>query len=222
MIEISHVYFSYTGHAPWVLQDLSLSVPQGSYISILGENGCGKSTLMRLILGFLTPARGRITCQARRIGYVPQRSDFTNSAFPITVWEVMDSYRRLLHIKDPAATMHALAMTGTESLRNRLMGTLSGGQHQKVLLARALLGAPDLLILDEPSTGVDVKGQNEIYQLLSDFHKREGLTILAVEHNLPKAMGNSDHLYCIEEGTGTLHLPSQYHPYLTEKGELHA
>ena len=203
MIELSHILFSYSGLPPWVLDDVSLSVPKGSYISILGENGSGKSTLMRMILGFVKPIAGHVRLSTRRIGYVPQRTGGNNSDFPITVFEMMDSYRRLLRIHDPHAVRQALSLTRTEDLSRRLMGTLSGGQRQRVLIARALLGQPDLLLLDEPSTGVDVPNQNEIYRLLSRLHKEEDLTILSIEHNLPAARTVSDALFVLKNGKGS-------------------
>lgn len=203
MIKLSHILFSYSGLPPWVLNDVSLSVPKGAYISILGENGSGKTTLMRMILGFIKPVAGQVRLSTRRIGYVPQRTGGENSAFPITVQEAMDSYRRLLHIHDPQAVSRALALTKTNDLSRRLMGTLSGGQRQRVLIARALLGAPDLLLLDEPSTGVDVPSQGDIYRLLSHLHKDKGLTILSIEHNLPAARAVSDALFILENGKGS-------------------
>lgn len=219
MITLSHIHFSYTGRAPWVLDDISLFVPKGTYISILGENGCGKSTLMRLMLGFLKPVSGTVSLGARRIGYVPQRSDFNNVDFPITVREMMDAYRHLLHINDPAATAHALSLTETADLAPRLMGTLSGGQRQRVLIARALLGCPDLLLLDEPSTGVDSRSQKEIYALLAALHQKQGMTILSIEHNLPAALALSDALFCMDHGHGTI-LPPEDYPQRRKKESI--
>lgn len=154
MLDIENLYFSYTGREPWLLENISLHVPKGSYISIVGNNGSGKSTLLKLILHFLEPVKGTIRCEARRIGYVPQMPS-RDHAFPITVAEVIHSYGKLLHLKS-ISVKDVLSVTGMEDYRGELMGNLSGGQHQKVLIARALMGSPDLLILDEPSTGVDL------------------------------------------------------------------
>ncbi|HCM22980.1 MAG TPA: metal ABC transporter ATP-binding protein, partial [Ruminococcaceae bacterium] len=96
MIQVKDLTFSYTGSPPYVLNQLNLEIPDGAYVSIVGENGCGKSTLMRLILKFLKPTSGQILSSAKRIGYVPQKNSASEDGFPITVFEMMDSYRKLL------------------------------------------------------------------------------------------------------------------------------
>lgn len=202
MLDIENLYFSYTGREPWLLEDISLHVPKGSYISIVGNNGSGKSTLLKLILRFLAPVKGTIRCEARRIGYVPQMPS-RDHAFPITVAEVIHSYGKLLHLKS-ISVKDVLSVTGMEDYRGELMGNLSGGQHQKVLIARALMGSPDLLILDEPSTGVDLASQREIYGELSRLNREKGLTVLAVEHNMEEAGRVSSGLYHVDGGKGHL------------------
>ena len=96
MLSIEHLYFSYQGQPPYVLNDLNLHIHSGDYISIVGDNGCGKSTLLRLILGFLTPVKGSIKRSTNNIRYVSQKNDFSHAGFPITVKEILDSYRKLL------------------------------------------------------------------------------------------------------------------------------
>ncbi len=209
MVNVEHLRFSYTGFAPYTLDDVHLEIEDGEYVSILGENGSGKSTLARLILGFIKPVSGRITVTARRIGYVPQKHE-TNAAFPITVFEMLNSYRRLLKIREKAVVPLALAQVHMETFSGRLMGTLSGGQAQKVRLARALMGDPDLLILDEPSTGVDVGSQKEIYALLKDLNREKGITVVSIEHNLQAAIANSTLIYHLAGGHGHLCTPEQY------------
>ena len=163
MIETENLCFSYTGSPPYVLDDVSLKIGDGDYVSVLGENGCGKSTLIRLILHFLKPTCGTIVSHAKRVGYVPQKNDFSNPDFPITVYEMLDSYRRLLEIEDKSVVEKSLSLVGMGKFRHALMGSLSGGQSQKVRIARAIMGEPDLLVLDEPSTGVDLASRKEIY-----------------------------------------------------------
>lgn len=217
MLQIDHLYFSYTGKPPWLLEDISLHVPRGAYISIVGNNGSGKSTLLKLILGFLHPVKGTILSHARRIGYVPQMPS-RDHAFPITVAEVIHSYGKLLHLKS-FSVKETLAVTGMEDAANELMGNLSGGQHQKVLIARALMGQPDLLILDEPSTGVDLASQREIYGELSRLNREKQLTVLAVEHNMEEAGRVSTGLYHIDEGRGHLCSVSHYiEEYIKKEG----
>jgi zinc transport system ATP-binding protein len=209
-IETNELYFSYTGLPPYLLNGINLEIKDGDYVSILGENGCGKSTLMKLILGFLKPTKGTIVIQTKRIGYVPQKNDFSNSSFPITVYEMLNAYQKLLKIKNKEVISDVLQKVGMSSFTDSLMGTLSGGQSQKILIARALMGNPDLLILDEPSTGVDIGSQKEIYSFLTSMNKNSGITIVSVEHNLDAAISNSTLIYHVSNGSGHLCTPEKY------------
>lgn len=210
MIQAKNLYFSYTGSPPYVLGGIDLTIHRGEYVSVVGENGCGKSTLMRLILNFLKPTSGTIVSRAGRIGYVPQRNDFSNSGFPITVYEMLNSYRRLLKLKGRNIPQKSLERVGMSAFSGFLMGNLSGGQTQKILIARALIGDPDLLILDEPSTGVDIGSQKEIYGFLREINRRNQITIVSVEHNLEAAVSNSTLIYHLINGKGHLCSPRQY------------
>lgn len=210
MIQAEKLYFSYTGSPPYVLDGLDLDIRDGSYVSVVGENGSGKSTLMRLILKFLTPTSGTITARAKRIGYVPQKNDFSNTGFPITVYEALDSYRRLLKIRDRSVVTERLRQVGMADFSGALMGNLSGGQSQKILIARALMGEPDLLILDEPSAGVDVASQKEIYGFIRALNRDNRITVVSVEHNLDAAVANSTSIYHLVNGRGHLCSPRQY------------
>lgn len=219
MIQANHLYFSYTGSPPYVLDGIDLTIRDGEYISVMGENGCGKSTLIRLILGFLKPTKGTVSSSAGKIGYVPQKSDFVNSGFPITVGELLNSYRRLLKIRKAGTVDQALGLVGMRPYRNVLIGALSGGQQQKILIARALMGNPDLLILDEPSTGVDLQGQKEIYGFLSRLNHNRGITIVSIEHNLDAAINNSTRIYHLANGKGHFCTPEKYaSEFLTSRG----
>ncbi|ATW25459.1 metal ABC transporter ATP-binding protein [Candidatus Formimonas warabiya] len=210
MIEIENLFFSYTGSPPYILEGIDLEIRDGEYVSVVGENGSGKSTLLRLILKFIKPTSGKIISPSKRIGYVPQKKDFSNSDFPITVYEALNSYRRLLKIKNKDVIMENLEQVGMSNFMNALMGTLSGGQSQKILIARALMGSPDLLILDEPSTGVDITSQKEIYGILKKTNQENGITIVSVEHNLDAAVSNSTSIYHLLGGQGHLCTPQQY------------
>lgn len=209
-IQTNELYFSYTGLPPYLLNGIDLEIKDGAYVSILGENGCGKSTLMKLILGFLKPTKGTIVTEAKQIGYVPQKNDFSNSSFPITVCEMLNAYRKLLKIKNKEVIFDVLQKVGMSSFKDSLMGTLSGGQSQKIFIARALMGNPDLLILDEPSTGVDIGSQKEIYHFLTSINKKNGITIVSVEHNLDAAISNSTLIYHLSNGKGHLCTPEKY------------
>jgi len=210
VISTKDLVFSYSGSPPYVLNGLNLDISKGEYISVVGENGCGKSTLMRLILGFLKPCAGTISTAAKRIGYVPQKSDLSNSSFPITVFESLNAYRKLLKIRDKNEIDLVLKQVAMGDYKKALIGTLSGGQAQKVLIARALLGNPELLILDEPSSGVDVSSQTEIYSFVKRINRENGITVVSVEHNLDAAIENSTSIYHLMNGHGHLCTPEQY------------
>lgn len=210
MVEVKDVFFSYTGLPPYVLSGLNIDVPEGEYLSIVGENGSGKSTLIRLMLNFIKPTSGTVTSSSKRVGYVPQKNDFFNSAFPITVYEMLNSYRKLLKVKDRNAVNKTLERVGMTDFKNALAGTLSGGQYQKILIARALLGEPDLLILDEPSSGVDANSQDELYRFISKINRENGITVVSVEHNLDAAVSNSTTIYHLVNGQGHICTPRQY------------
>ena len=220
MIIIENLFFKYTGQTPYTLSGVNLLVPKDSYISIVGNNG-GKSTLLKLILGFLSPTTGTIQIKTNKIGYVPQRQEF-NSAFPITVQEVIYSYGKLLHMKN-INVCEILSITQMQDFKNQLVGDLSGGQYQRMLIARALMGTPDLLVLDEPSTGVDISSQKEIYKILRELNKNKKLTILSVEHNLYAATESSSMIYHLSDGKGHLCTPQNYlKEYIAKEGFPHA
>jgi zinc transport system ATP-binding protein len=210
MIKAENLYFSYTGAPPYILRGLNLELKDGEYVSVVGDNGSGKSTLLKLLLRLLKPTGGSIDVAAGRIGYVPQKSDAASSGFPITVREVLDSYRHLLKLKNRGIIAESLNLVGLGSSEGALMGTLSGGQNQKVMIARALMGNPDLLVLDEPSTGVDSGSQKEIYGIIRSLNKEKGMTIVSVEHNLVAAISNSTLIYHLAGGHGHICTPAQF------------
>jgi zinc transport system ATP-binding protein len=210
MIRSENLCFSYNGSAPYILDNISLYIKDGEYVSILGENGSGKSTLIKLMLKLLKPTRGTIVCDTRRIGYVPQKNDFSNAQFPITVYEMLNSYRKLLRIKGKNDIIESLNWVRMSEYKDALVGTLSGGQCQKIFIARALIGNPQLLILDEPSTGVDANSQKEIYGFIKKVNSENGITIVSVEHNLDAAIKNSTLIYHLSAGHGHLCTPQKY------------
>jgi zinc transport system ATP-binding protein len=177
-----------------VLQGLSLSVHEGDFLAVLGPNGGGKTTLLRVILGLEKPSSGTVTVfgeppghASNRIGYVPQRL-FFDREFPISAWEVVMmgrlSSKKLMQRydrDDRQKASEALDITGISALRNRRIGALSGGELQRVLIARALAGEPELLLLDEPTASVDPEMKTTIYDLLDKL--REQHTIVLVTHD---------------------------------------
>ncbi len=218
MLEISHLSFAYE-QGPYILQDLNFTLSDGSYVAIVGENGCGKSTLIKLILGLLSPTAGTIHSTFKKPAYVPQPTDMVNKQFPITVYEVLDYTRQVLHIKDKKATHRALARMNIEFLQDHLIGALSGGQFQKVMIARALLGHPDLLIFDEPSTSMDMKSQADLYPLIHELNQKQGITIITVEHNLRYAASQAMTFFHMRDKRGHFCTPQDYiKEYLQENG----
>lgn len=210
MITAERLYFRYSPGDPYALEDVSLHVGKGAYLSIVGENGSGKSTLVRLALGLLKPSSGSISRASRLTGYVPQRKDFLGSQFPITVFEMLDSYRALLKIKDKRVVETNLERMRMEGYRKSLVGSLSGGQIQRVFIVRALIGSPDLLILDEPSAGVDARSQGEIYSAILELNRKDGITVVSVEHNLDAAVANSTLIFHMTKGRGHMCDPESY------------
>lgn len=209
MIDLQHVYFAYE-HGQYLLEDVNMTIRDGDYISVVGENGSGKSTLIKLILGLLSPSRGSISNTYRHRAYVPQRFETLNSQFPITVWEVLNCYRQVLHLKHKEIIRDCLEQMNVYSLKDQLIGNLSGGQCQKVLIARALMGHPDLLIFDEPSTGIDVRSQEELYPFIKYLNENKGVTVITVEHNLKFAVRNSTKMFHVVGGRGHFCSPKAY------------
>lgn len=204
MIKISDLNFRYDKSSPLVLKNINLDIPKGIYLSVIGENGSCKTTLIKLILGLLSPVSGSIQLHTSKVSYVPQRVETFNSEFPISVYEILKTHAKALHLDVKSAVKDALDKVNMADYKNSLIGNLSGGQQQRIFIARALMGNPDLIILDEPSTGVDVKNQKEIYSILSSYNKEHNTTIISIEHNLDTALNYSTHILKIKDGSITL------------------
>ena len=204
MIKISDLNFRYDKSSHLVLKNINLDIPKGIYLSVIGENGSCKTTLIKLILGLLSPVSGSIQLHTSKVSYVPQRVETFNSEFPITVYEILKTHAKALHLDVKSAVKDALDKVNMVDYKNSLIGNLSGGQQQRIFIARALMGNPDLIILDEPSTGVDVKNQKEIYSILSSYNKEHDTTIISIEHNLETALTYSTHILEIKDGSITL------------------
>lgn len=179
--------------AATVLDRVDLTVAPGEIVTIVGPNGSGKSTLLRALLGMLRPASGRVLRRAGlRIGYVPQRLA-VDPGLPMTVARFLSLPRR-----QPGAQVRAaLARCGIAGLGGRQMAALSGGELQRAQLARALLAAPELLVLDEPTQGLDQSGQAEFYRLIGELRREVGCAVLMVSHDLHVVMAASDRVVCL-------------------------
>lgn len=191
LIAADHICVRY-GDAE-VLHDVSLKLDPAEIVTILGPNGSGKSTLLRALLGILPVAEGRILRQAGlRVGYVPQRLQI-DQTMPITVRRFLSLPVR---VTDQAAA-EALARVGMAGQEASQMTRLSGGQLQRVLLARALLARPQVLMLDEPTQGLDQPGEAAFYRLIEEVRRDTGAAVLMVSHDLHVVMAASDRVICL-------------------------
>jgi zinc transport system ATP-binding protein len=184
---LEHVSFAYE-HGALVLRDVDLTVDRGEFVAIAGPNGGGKTTLLRLILGLEQPTAGHVHVALQRKGYLPQRAQTAIDA-PLTVRELVGAGRvarsRLvgpLGRGDREAVRDAIERVGLSAQADRRLTTLSGGQQQRAFIAKALAGDPELLALDEPTTGVDVEAQEAVATLLQRLGEELGMTILYVSH----------------------------------------
>lgn len=197
IITLDHVTFSYASEK--TVENVNLQVHKGDYLGIVGPNGGGKSTIMKLMVGLLTPDAGNITLFGEdistfrdwyKIGYVPQKTTFDTN-FPITVEEVvmMGRYGKLGLFHEPrkedyAQVTKALEEVAMHQFRKRQISDLSGGQQQRVFIAKALVSEPEVIFLDEPTVGVDIKTQRQFYSLLRKLNRELQLTLILVSHEL--------------------------------------
>ena len=196
-VRLTGVSFGYDGRA--ALQDVTLEIAGGSLVAVFGPNGGGKSTLIKLIAGLVSPWRGTVETlgapagrEAKRVAYVPQ-AEMVDWSFPVSVWDVamMGRYPALGPLRRPAAAdreavENALERVGMADRRRSQIGALSGGQRRRAFLARAIAAAPDLYLLDEPVTGVDVTTQEDLMALLA-AETQVGRTAIATTHDLAAA-----------------------------------
>lgn len=211
MIYIDDVSFRYGEED--VLQRVSFEVKEGEFWALIGPNGSGKSTLIRLILGLTEPTSGEVKLfgvpatkfkERERIGYVSQKSNAFNSSFPATVLEVVRSgltkekglFRRFSK-EATERSLDALKKVDMQDFAHRNIGDLSGGQQQRVFIARALVGGPELLIMDEPTVGIDERHVRAFYELLERLNEEHGLAILLVTHEIDLVTSLASHVACL-------------------------
>jgi zinc transport system ATP-binding protein len=215
-VRLRDVSFAYP-HGPPVLEGIDLAVSPGARLGILGPNGGGKSTLLKLVLGLLKPARGEVrvlglpareATRRRLVGYLPQRLGAEWRA-PLSVRQVIamtaalgyKPWRRMPH-EIHQRIDHLLDLVGMSALADRPIGELSGGQQQRTFIARALASRPRLLLLDEPTVGIDQQGQEQFARLLKTIHHELGVTILIVSHDLRAIAAGCDQIAVLSR---TLH-----------------
>lgn len=189
-IEVKNLYFSYHKENN-VINNLSFVVKKGDYLGIIGPNGGGKTTLIKIILGLLSPTRGSVFVSGN-CSYVPQKAAQEISGLPATVKEIIESGKEKNNQKIEEAT----TITGVKKYENKLISELSGGERQKVFIARALIKEPDILVLDEPSSGVDVSSQDSFYSFLRKINER-GITIIFVSHDINVIANETKSVLCV-------------------------
>ncbi len=210
IIRMAGVSFSYGSHQ--VVERADIEIRKGDFVGMIGPNGSGKTTLVRLMLGLIEPDEGEIRLfgmppkdqSARmKVGYVPQKATSFDQNFPATVYEVagMGRVRRVGLLRgsgagDRRAVEGALELVGMLGMKDRRISELSGGQQQRVFIARALAAEPDLLILDEPTVGVDQKAQKEFYGILEGLNSR-GITIILISHDIGVVSKHVTRILCI-------------------------
>ena len=176
-----------------ILDHVNLRVRKGEIVTLIGPNGAGKSTLVRVILGLIKPDQGTVSLAPKtRIGYMPQRLHI-DPVLPLTVRRFLTLAQR----SSEAKLIDVLTEVGAEKLFDSPLQSLSGGETQRVLLARAMLRNPDLLILDEPVQGVDITGQEELYRLIGNIRKHHDCGILMISHDLHMVMSATDQVFCL-------------------------
>lgn len=218
LIESNNISFAFNQQA--ILKSVNLSVREGEIVTLIGPNGAGKTTLVRIMLGLLKPHGGQVKRMAGlRLGYMPQKLSIDPN-LPLSVERFLQ-----LACNKKAQLQAVLDEVGINKLRSSPLSVISGGEMQRVLLARALLRQPQLLVLDEPVQGVDIGGQTELYQLISDIRERYHCGVLMVSHDLHLVMSSTDTVVCLNQ-----HVCCQGHPeavsndpeYLGLFGEQHA
>ncbi|SDF09506.1 metal ABC transporter ATP-binding protein [Sporolituus thermophilus] len=213
MVQLDGVCFAYDDYP--VLNNISLAVASGDFLVVVGPNGAGKSTLLKIMAGIAMPQGGEVRIDGRPvreaqrqglIGYVPQTYGKNSAGFPATVEEVVAlglvtgsvtrrSKQLATHIVE-----HMLELVDMTGLRSRRIGELSGGQLQRVMVARALAGNPRLLLLDEPTSGIDADASAKIYELLGTLNRNLGITVVMVSHDIEKATCWASRVACINRG----------------------
>lgn len=225
LIELRDINFRYEQRI--VLENIDFKVNEGEFWALIGPNGSGKSTLINIILGLLKPDRGTVKLfeqdieqfhHRELIGYVSQKSNSFNSGFPATVLEVVRSgltrkkglFKRFTKIDDEKA-MQALKVVQMEQFSEKNIGELSGGQQQRIFIARALAGEPKLLVMDEPTVGIDQQNVASFYTMLNRLNREHGIAILLVTHEVDLVTELASHVACLNRSIHFHGIQSEYH-----------
>ena len=212
-LKIEHVTFKYEQQN--VIEDINLTIPKGAFLGLVGPNGSGKSTLLKCVLGLLKPQKGTIQLFGKdvrkfkdwnRVGFVSQKANSFNTGFPATVFEVVSTglvskigLFKFFNKEYKNKVLEAIKSVGMEDFIHRNIGELSGGQQQRIFIARALVSEPELLILDEPTVGVDSKNVQNFYQMLEHLNKNLKITLILVTHDVGTITDKVTHVACINK-----------------------
>ncbi|MFA6994911.1 MAG: metal ABC transporter ATP-binding protein [Patescibacteria group bacterium] len=224
IIEVNHVFFSYGTNT--VLIDVNLAIHRGDYLGIIGPNGAGKTTLFKIMLGLLTPKSGTVKLfgvdirnfqDHLKVAYVPQKASNFDVNFPITVKEVvaMGRYAKKglfhnLQAEDNKIIRNSLEQVKMQEYANVLIGELSGGEVQRVFIARALAGQPEVVFLDEPTAGIDQKSQDDFYGLLKELNQKMGLTLVLISHDIERLTKEVMHIACLDHNLVCHNSPEEF------------
>ncbi|MBL6785099.1 MAG: ATP-binding cassette domain-containing protein [Rickettsiales bacterium] len=193
LVKIENLYFKFPNQFKSILKDVSFTIDQKDFLTIVGPSGAGKTTLLKLIIGLLKPSNGEITLKNDiSFGYVPQKIQL-NTSIPITVREFL----KLNFKSDNASIERVISEIKIKPLIDITIHNLSGGEMQKVLLANALLNQPNLLILDEPAQNLDLSSQIQFYELIQNIYKKNNLAILMVSHDIHMVMSATQKVICL-------------------------
>lgn len=230
IIKLEHISFSY--NTKQVLTDVNLTIKEGMFLGLVGPNGGGKTTLIKIILGLLQPQQGKVHLLDKeidsfkdwnRIGYVSQKANTFNKGFPATVFEVVSmgltaklGYFTFFKKQHKERVLEAIRQVDMEPYTNENIGNLSGGQQQRIFIARALVSDPKLLILDEPTVGIDYKNVERFYDLLHKLNEEDNITLLLVTHDTGALTKHAKEVACLNN---TLHFHGKAADYagLTEQ-----
>ena len=228
IIKVKNLGFDY-GEG-WVFHKLDLDIPKGDFVAVIGANGAGKSTLMKMLANVIPPTAGEIYYYGQpieqfddwqKVGYVAQNTLRMQRSFPISVEEVvslglLDGRIGLPFFsgEQKARVNELLEQFQLQGLRHRKIGELSGGQQQRVFLARAMVKRPEILLLDEPATGIDTSSKEALYEMLARINREQGVTIIMISHDLELAAEAAKSALCINHGVcfrGDVHAALKHH-----------
>lgn len=224
IIRLKNIHFSYGQKQ--ALKNVNLTINKGTFMGLVGPNGGGKSTLIKIILGLLEPDQGKVFLleepiesfkQWNKIGFVSQKANTFNKGFPATVFEVVSmgltakiGYFKFMKKKHRKKVHEAIEQVGMENYTYENIGNLSGGQQQRVFIARALVNEPILLILDEPTVGVDFQNVNKFYKLLHTLNEKNNITMLLITHDTGTMTKYATDIVCLNK---TLHFHGNCNEY---------